>query len=141
MGVQRWVITDPSDTDPTTNRYVFPRNPSTMTNVYPERQVSSFASTAGKVILFEGATQPRQWTFTGPILDKQQFLDLQTWVYTKKRRLILTDHYSRQITLVFTALEMLPKRRVNYYYSHDYTVTALILSITAATVPETGPVG
>lgn len=137
--VQRWVIKDPYTDDADDRYYHFPRNPTTMGNVYPERPVSAFATTMGKVLLYEGATQPRQWSFSGPILDKDQFAALQHWVYTKKRRLVLTDHFGRDITLVFTSLELIPKRRVNYYYSHDYTVNALIISITPATVKNDGP--
>lgn len=139
MSTLRWVIVDPYDPNPLTNTYHFPRNPSEMSSPLPERAVSSMTTSAGKTLLYEGATPPKQWTFSGPILDKQQFLDLQKWVYTKKRRLNLTDHFGRIISLVFTAVEMTPKRRVNYYYSHDYVVTALVLSVGPATVPPTGP--
>jgi hypothetical protein len=140
MSVLRWVIVDPYDANPTTNTYTFPRNPAEMSSVYPERAVSSLATTNGKVLLYEGTTPPKQFTFGGPVLDKQQFLDLQTWVYSKKRRLNLTDHYGRVISCVLTAVDLVPKRRINYYYSHQYEVTGLVLSVGAPTVANTGPV-
>lgn len=139
MSVQRWVLVDPYDTNTSTNTYTFPRNPTEMTSVYPERAIQSLSTSNGKVLLFEGTTPAKQFSFSGPILDKQQFLDLQTWVYTKKRRLNLTDHFGRVISCVLTAVDMVPKRRNNIYYSHDYTVTGLVLSVSAATVGELGP--
>lgn len=137
--VQRWVIVDPYDTNPATNHYTFPRNPAEMSGVYPERALSPLSTTAGKILTFEGATPAKSWTFSGPLLDKQQFTDLHTWVYLKKRRLVLTDHFGRDITLVFQSLDVVPKRRLNYYWSHDYTVTALILKIERLRVGDTGP--
>lgn len=140
MAVLRWVITDPYDTNPSTNTYTFPRNPETMSSPYGERSVTSTVTVGGKVLLHEGTTPAKQWTFQGPVLDKAHFDALHLWVYTKKRRLKVTDHYGRVITLVFTGLEVVPKRRTNVYYSHDYTVTALITAITAPTATDAGPV-
>lgn len=137
--VKRWVITDPYDTNPATNTYHFPRNPADMTSVYPERSVATMTTSAGKVLAYEGATPAKSWQFSGPLLDKQQFTDLHTWVYLKKRRLILTDHFGRNITLIFQTLDVVPKRRTNYYWSHDYTVTALILGIQGLSVGADGP--
>jgi hypothetical protein len=139
MSVLRWVIVDPYDANPTTNTYTFPRNPTEMTSVYPERAVSSLTTSSGKVLLYEGTTPAKQFSFSGPVLDKQHFLDLQTWVYNKQRRLNLTDHFGRVISCVLTTVDLVPKRRVNIYYSHDYQVTGLILSVGAPTVANAGP--
>jgi hypothetical protein len=139
MSVLRWVIVDPYDTNSLTNTYHFPRNPRDMSSVYPDRPVTAMTTTAGKVLLYEGATPPKPFTFSGPILDKQQFLDLQTWVYTKKRRLNITDHFGRVISCILTTVDMVPKRRVNYYYSHEYVVSGLVLGVSAATGPVDGP--
>lgn len=137
--VKRWVITDPYDSNPATNTYLFPRNPADMTSVFPERAVASMTTTAGAILVYEGATPAKSWQFSGPLLDKQQYLDLDQWVYGRKRRVVITDHYGRNITVVLQTLDVVPKRRVNYYWSHDYTVTALILGITAPTVGPGGP--
>lgn len=138
MNVLRWVIKDPHDTNPATNTYTFPRNPREMSSVYPERAVSSMTTTFGKVLLYEGTTPAKQFTFAGPILEKTHFDALRDFVYKRKRRLVITDHFGRQITCVLTAVEMVPVRRVNYYYSHDYTVTGLITNLTEPTVPNAG---
>ena len=140
MAVKRWVINDPYDTNVLTNSYTFPRNPTTMSSPYGERSVSSLVTVGGKVLLHEGTKPAKQWTFEGPILDKAHLVALHHWVYNRKRRLKLTDHYGRIITLVFVSLEVVPKRRVNVYYSHDYTVTALVVSISAPTATDAGPV-
>jgi hemolysin activation/secretion protein len=141
MSVLRWKLTDPENADSATNSYTFPRNPSSMTSVFPQRSVSSYSTTAGKVLLYEGATPPKSWQFSGPLLDKDQFVALNAWVYTKKRRIYLDDHFGRRLTVVFTELEVVPKRRVNHYWSHDYTVTALIVNINSTSlVGALGPV-
>jgi hypothetical protein len=140
MSVLRWVLNDPYDSNPATNHYTFPRNPVSMTSVYPERSISATTTTSGKILLYEGTTPAKSFTFSGPILDKQQFTDLHTWVYLKKRRLFLTDHFGRKIAVVFTTMDVVPKRRVNYYWSHDYTITGLIMAITGPSVGDVGPV-
>lgn len=137
--VRRWVITDPYDVNPTTNTYHFPRNPADMSSLHAERAISSMATTNRKILLYEGQTPPKSWQFSGPILDKQQFTDLYDWVYNRKRRVIINDHYGRNISCVLQSFEVNPKRRNGYYYSHDYTVTALVLSITAPTIDNAGP--
>lgn len=140
MSVLRWVLNDPYDTNPATNTYTFPRNPESMTSPLGERSLSSLVTTAGKVLLYEGTTPAKSWQFSGPLLEKAHYDALYTWVYTKNRRVNLTDHYGRVLSLAFQTLDAQPKRRVNYYWSHDYTVTALILSMSAATVGNVGPV-
>lgn len=139
MSVKRWVIVDPNDSNATTNTYVFPRNPASMTSVYSARSVSNLTTTSGKILVYEGTRPAKQWSFSGPILDKQQFTDLNLWVYGKKRRLNLTDHFGRTLELVFTELDVVPKRRVNYYWSHDYTISAIVTKITGLTVGALGP--
>lgn len=139
MSVLRWKIVDPYDTNPATRTYTFPRNPAEMSNIYPTRAVQATATTAGKILLWEGSTPATPFTFSGPILEKQLFLDLQTWVYNKKRRLNIIDHFGRVISCVLTSVEMVPKRRLNYYYSHDYVVNGLAIKVSAPTVGPSGP--
>lgn len=134
MTVHRWVLTDPYDTNPSTNTYTFPRNPMEMTSIFEERQVGSLTTTAGRIMLYEGQVPAKQWQFSGMILSKHELDVMYTWVYKKRRRLTLFDHFGRTITLVFTGLEATPKRRNGYYYSHDYTASALVLGVTTPTV-------
>lgn len=138
MTVLRWQIYDPSDDDPDTNTYVFPRNPAEMSSIYQDRTISTLPTTAGKILLWEGARNAKQFTFGGPVLEKSHFDALRTWVY-RRRRLVITDHFGRQITCVLTNIDLVPKRRLNVYYSHDYTVTGLMLEVTPPSVPNSGP--
>jgi hypothetical protein len=137
--VRRWVITDPYDTNPTTNTYHFPRNPREMTSLHRERAVSSLSTTNHKILLYEGQTPAKSWTFSGSFLHMSEYDDLREWIYDRKRRLIINDHYGRNITCVLTALDAVPKRRIGYYYSHEYTVTALVLDVSDPTIGDQGP--
>ena len=138
--VRRWVITDPHDDDPTTNTYLFPRNPATMSSLNAERNVSSLSTTNGVRLLYEGQSPAKAWTFAGPLLDRQQYEDLNSWVYERLSRVVINDHFGRDLTVVLTTFELVPVRRMGYYYSHDYTVSALVLAVGAPTVDNAGPV-
>jgi hypothetical protein len=137
--VRRWVMTDPYDTNSATNTYHFPRNPREMTSLHAERAVSSMSTTNHKILLYEGQTPAKAWQFSGPILDKQQFTDLTAWVYDRRRRVVIVDHYTRSINCVLTTFEVVPKRRTGYYYSHEYVVSALVLSVSAPAMGNDGP--
>lgn len=137
--VLRWVLADPYDSDPTTNTYTFPRNPASMTSVYPDRAVTAQVTTFGKRLFIEGTTPAKQFTFAGPILEKSHFDALRDWCYNHTQRINLHDHFGRIIKCVLVSVDMVPKTRINYYYSHDYTVTALIDTISEPTVTDAGP--
>lgn len=138
MAVLRWVIRDPYDTNPATNTYTFPRNPREMSSIYPDRTINVATSTHGRVILTEGTTPPKQFTFAGPVLEKSHFDALRKWSYEHRRRLIITDHFGRKITCVLTSVDLVPQKRLNYYYSHEYTVNGLAIKVTEPTVPNAG---
>lgn len=135
MSVLRWVITDPY----LTTSYTLPRNPLSMSSPYPAKAVTSYTTTTGSLLLTEGASTAQPWTFTGPLLDKDNLTDLLSWTYGHKRRLVIRDHFGRDITCYLTGLEVIPKRRTGYYYSHDYTMSALVISVSAPTVANAGP--
>jgi hypothetical protein len=133
--VLRWKLIDPSNTDV----YTFPRNPLSMTSPYRVKAVTASSTTNGKILLTEGAQTAQQWSFSGPLLDKQNLLDLLDWTYDRRRRVLIQDHFSRQISCYLTGLDVQPKRRTGYYYSHDYTINALVLDVSAPTVANAGP--
>lgn len=139
--VLRWTITDPYDTNTQTRVYTFPRNPAEMSSIYPDRSISSFTTLHGRVLFYEGTTPAKQFTFAGPVMEKAHFDALREWVYKRKRRVIIRDHFGRKITCVLSSVELVPKRRVNKYYSHDYTVTGLVVSITEPTITDAGFLG
>lgn len=119
--------------------YTFPRNPMAMSSPYPDKAVTPATSARGRHLLFEGTTPPKQWTFNGPLLDKDHFEDLYHWVYERKWRIRIEDHFGRHIYCYLLSMEVEPKRRIGYYYSHDYTISALALSVGAPTVANSGP--
>lgn len=137
--VRRWALTDPHDTNPATNTFRFPHNPREMTSLHPDRAVSSMSTTNHRVLLYEGQTPAKQWQFSGPIFHKDEYEAMRSWVYDRKRRLILNDHFGRNITLVFTGIEAVPKRRNGYYYSHEYTISCLVLDVSDPVIGEYGP--
>lgn len=139
MSVKRWVITDPHDTNVATKSYTFPINPRDMTSPYKERSITAQGTARGRILFFEGAAQAKQWQFSGPILDKAHMDALRLWVYNRPGRVIITDHYGRVIECILQSLDVTPKRRLGYYYSHEYTITAMITAISAPTVPNLGP--
>lgn len=139
MSVLRWKLKDPYDSNAATNAYTFVRNPASMTSIGSERSIASMTTTAGKVLLREGTTPAVQWSFSGAILHKEEYDALWKWVYGKQRRVYLTDHFGRRLTVVFQKLDVEPKRRIGYYWSHDYTITCYVLAITGPTVTDVGP--
>lgn len=126
----RWVFHDPylSET------WEVPINPREMSSPFAEKNVTTLGTTAidGKVLLFEGAASPAQWTFAGRILDPDHYAQLLYWS-EKKNRIRITDHFGRNIVCYLQKFEPTPKRAANHYWSHDYTMTALVL------VPPTAP--
>ena len=138
MSILRWTVYDPLDVNPVTNHFTFPINPASATSPYPERSIQSMTSTRGTTLFTEGGAQAKQWQFSGPILNKDQFELLRVWTYEKPGRLLINDHFGRKIRCMWTNFDAVPKRRPNIYYSHDYTISALVFEITAPTVPNAG---
>ncbi len=139
MPIKRWTITNHGDSNPATRKYVFPQNPLSMTSPFPEKSVTAQSTPRGRALLWEGGTQPHPWEFSGPVLHKDHFDALAHWVYDIRRRLVIEDHYGRIIDVYFTNFDVIPKRRVGYYYSHDYTVSALVLAMRYGTAEVEDP--
>lgn len=119
--------------------YTFPRNPSGMTSPFGERNIHTKTSSAvdGQVLLFEGAKQAPEWTFTGRTLEADHYEALRAWVYDRLgRRVVIVDHFGRNLVVVLKKFDPIPKRAVGKYWSHEYTVTAIVISISAPTVAE-----
>ncbi len=128
-GVKRWRIINPNDSNAATREYRFPQNPEKMTSPYPKKSVTSSGTPRGRILLWQGGTGAQQWSFSGPILNKKHLDDLAHWVYDIRNRLVIEDHYGRYIGVYLTDLDAVPRRRVNRYYSHEYTVNAMVLTL------------
>ena len=92
----------------------------------------------GQALLFEGFAAPTEWTFSGSTLDAANYEALRAWTYDRPgRRLYLYDHYGRRMTIVLKQFAPTPKRSIGKYWRHEYTITALVLDISAPTVGDT----
>lgn len=138
--VKRWKLVDPyvASTDKYAT-YTFVQNPREMTNIFPSRSFTNSATTNGKLLVMEGSTPAQSWTFSGPIRHKSEVDALHYWCYRKKRRVRLIDHFGRTLTVLLQQLDITPSRRVNVYWSHEYTVTALVLAVSSPTITDAGP--
>lgn len=141
--VLKWRLFDPSDVDPETNNYVFEWSPNKMSSPFPKRNITTTGTTAvdGQALLWEGSTQPTAWTFGGAIPNREQYETLRSWVYDRKGRLYLWDHFGRRFTVLlreFTADPPERHKRGRYWF-HTYTIEALVLAVSAPTVGNEGP--
>lgn len=124
----RWTMFDPT----TSTTYTFERNPNEMSSPFPARNLQPLATTAvsGRPIVFEGSSQPYEWSFGGDAVTKAQYEALRTWS-EKKGYVYVSDHYGRVIPVLMTKFDPTPKRAVGKYWRHTYRMTTLIV----------GPVG
>ena len=136
----RWKLHDPRDTNPATNTYVFEINPREMSSPFGPRALSTEGTVlpGGKTLAWEGNKSPVQWTFRGSIRSKAMYEALRSWVYGRGNRLLLTDHFGRELTVLLQNYQPVPKRSVGVYWRHDYEITALVLNVGAPTVDENG---
>lgn len=135
-GGLRWQFYDPYDTDPDTNTYTFRIAPNTMTTPHPQRAVNSMVSTAGQALLFEGSTPTSEWSFGGVLLHRAQYLALQGWVYNRGRRVEVFDHFGRRHTCVLTRFDATPKRSLQHYWRHEWTISAIVIRTTGPQVGD-----
>jgi len=142
MTVLRWRLQDPANP---TDAYTFPQNPNRMTSPFPSRLVTTKGTTAvdGQVLMWEGPTEPQSWSFGGPIKNAAHYEALRSWVYDRQGRLFLWDHFGRRYVVILKTFkpetEGPAKRQPGRYWFHDYTIDALVVSISMPTVGDEGP--
>lgn len=130
MAVKRWRFRGEGED------WTVPINPNAMSSLFPQRAITARTTTAGATLLFEGARQPAPWTFSGVILNAAHYEGLRHWVYDIKQRVIITDHYGRDIQCVLTAFTPTPVRGVNRPWRHTYEVSATVLAVGKPTVGD-----
>lgn len=108
--------------------WTVPINPREMSSPFPEKSVTIRQTTAlnGQVLLYEGSSPPANWTFSGAILDWEHYWRLQVWS-SKGNRIVITDHFGRDIVCYLTRFDPSPKRAIGRYWRHEYTMSALVL--------------
>lgn len=137
MPVQRWKFQDPDTTrfTPIAQReYTFPVNPREMTSLYADRTVTARATTGGGVVVYEGSSPPKEWTFSGIVYSFEQHEAMRNWLLEKKKRLFVFDHFGRRITFYPVSLELRPKRDIKRYWSHEYRASGLVIAVKEATI-------
>ena len=130
--VRRWRFTGGGE------QYTVPQNPASMSSLFPTRNVTARTTTGGRVLLTEGATPPQSWSFEGSCRTKAHYEALRHWVYDIKQRVVIRDHFGRDIECVLLSFDAKPKRSLDVYWRHEYSISALVISVTAPTVGEAG---
>lgn len=132
MAIRRWTFSGEGET------WTVPQNPREMSSPFPTRNVSGRSTVGGRTLLTEGSTPPANWQFGGSIRSREHYDELRRWVYEKKQRVTITDHFGRQIVCVLISFEPVPKRSVNVYWRHDYSIKAIVVSVSNPTVGNAG---
>ena len=138
--VHKWRFEDPYEDDPDLKYYTLAINPNSMSAPFPERAISAENTVAsnGNTIIWEGNIPPAEWQFSGFVLTEQEYENLRAWVYDKKTRLYVRDHFKRRILIVPKKFEPTPKRSRDHYWAHQYTISCLVLSVGAAGIGDDG---
>lgn len=137
--VVKWRFEDPADSDPDTRSYTFAVNPNQMGSPYPVRAIQTLGVTAvgGNVLMWEGMRQPAQLTFGGTLLSYAQFEAMRSWVYDRKGRLFLWDHFGRRMTVVLHSFTPEPQKfSGRYYWRHTYTIECTVISVSTPLYAE-----
>jgi hypothetical protein len=133
MALHKWVYEDPNDTNPTTGLYTFPHNPKSCTSPVIDRTITANGTIGGGTTTWEGATAPKQWSYTGRVESLEHYNALIAW-HKRKNRFWVTDHFGRKMTVIPQTCDLVPKTNPKNYWEHDYTITVLVVEYTAGTV-------
>lgn len=114
--VVRWKFFDPILDD----NFEFPINPSDGGLPSYEKNISGEMTTArdGKRILFEGTSQPMDISFSGTLLEIEDFNWFISW-YNKKYQVLLTDDLGNDTWVYLT--QFTPKRKRSF--QHDWAIS------------------
>ncbi len=134
--VERWQFINPTNGD----FYRFPNNPSEMSEVFPQRNITAATTAAlnGQPLLWEGNIAPWEWTFSGDILTKAHYDAMQAWFYDRSMGTFrIRDHFGRLFDVAPIHFKPKPKTTTGKYWRHTYDCRVLVLAMpTAATIGE-----
>lgn len=130
----RWTLDDGAG-----DVYTFVVNPNAMSSPWLDVPVTASGTTApgGAILLTEGARTAKEMTISGVLLDQMQHDILAAWL-NKRRRVYLTDHFSRRMIVFIKAYNPVPKRRTSW--KHDWEMTLLVLAQPRGNVATTSTV-
>lgn len=137
MAQFKWRFEDLQDTNPATKVWTLEQNPREMTSPFGPRNIVARGSVAvgGQMLAWEGNPGPVEWEFRGRIRTKTAYDEFLRWS-KKPHRFYLYDHFGRRLTVVLTNFNPAPKTDIHRYWSHEYSMSALVFAISSATVGE-----
>lgn len=115
--------------------YVLPLNPSSMRRGFGSENITDEPTTVsnGKVISWEGAPLPPQWTFTGNVLTKDAHRQMARWGRTGQR-FYITDHFGHRYLVKVQEYKVTRVRDVHRPWNHSYEMTCSVLRGTGVLV-------
>lgn len=134
MSIYRWKFLDNNPEEGQSDSYEFDVNPKEMQTLNSEKKITVLGTTAvdGQALLYEGARPPQAWEFSGTLLTKDQY-DQMNDFFARRHRLQLMIHDGRLLDIYATGFSPVPKPSTNYRWRHEYTFKALVFKVTPAT--------
>jgi hypothetical protein len=114
-----------------TESYLFAVNPKEANVPAFTKKLTAMTTTAGATVVVEGNPDPPQFTFSGTLLESDQFDAMQRWTSDPvlNRPITLTDHYMRQWVVMIRSFEpTMTPTRPQFPYKHTWQMTAVVIS-------------
>lgn len=126
--MNKWTFYDPVTLD----SYLFHVNPNEGGSPEYAKTISYAETTApgGNVLMFEGADPPRHGSFSGTILERDQYEAMVEW-FNKRYIIRIIDDLNREFDVIITKFSARRQRAVHYQYKHTYTVDYTIVQTTS----------
>lgn len=109
---------------------IMPINPNEGASPKYAKQLTKTTTTAGgtqgQTIIFEGADQPIEFSFSGVILTQAHY-DFIYRAWAKRHPVRLTDDLGRTFTIYLESFSPERKRSITYPWRHTYQATAVVL--------------
>lgn len=122
--VVKWTFLDPTDS----STAQFDINPNEGGSIQYSKNITAHSTLApgGKTLLFEGAQQAPEITFSGTILTQNMYDMMVLW-FNKRHQIQLTDDLGRVMIIYITKFEPKRERARSYPYKHSYSCGATIV--------------
>lgn len=124
MPVVKWVFDDLTDS----STYTFAINPNAGGSPQYKKTINTQSTAApdGKTLIFEGRDAPQTLSFSGVILDEDQYDAMVTW-FNKRHQIKITDDLNREFMVYITDFKPRRIRAVQHPWKHEYEVDYIIL--------------
>lgn len=90
------------------------------------KETTTAPGNSGQVLIYEGADQPSEFTFSGSILTEEQYNFLYN-AWSKRHPVQLTDDLGRVFVIYLEAFSPKRVRSKTYPWRHTYDASAVIL--------------